>query len=66
VQGSEIGPEMFLVFIADLKALPKDNSLITFVDDCTLFVLAVSDVTVITEMISTKEWYVPLWLINCV
>jgi len=34
VQGSV--PGLFLVFIADLKALSDDNSLIKFADDCTL------------------------------
>jgi len=48
-----IGPGMFLVFIADLKVLGKDNSLIKFADDCTLLVPVVSDVTV--ETISIKE-----------
>ena len=44
VQGSGIGPGMFLVYIADLKALGSLNSLIKFANDFTLIVLAVSDV----------------------
>jgi len=44
--GPGIGPGMFLMFIADLKALGKDNSLIKFANNCTLLVPAVSDVTV--------------------
>ena len=32
---------MFLVYVSDLKALGKDNSLIKFADDCTLIVPAV-------------------------
>jgi len=53
-----IGHGMFLVFIADLKALGKDNSLIKFADNCTLVFPAISDVSVESEMISLKEWSV--------
>jgi len=58
VQGSGIGPGMFLVYISDLKALGKDNSLIKFADDCTLIVPAVSDVSVESEMNGIREWSV--------
>jgi len=41
VLGSEVGSVMFLVYIADLKALDKEDSLIKSVY-CTLVVPAVS------------------------
>jgi len=56
VQGSGIGPGMFLVYIADLKALGSLNTLIKFAGDCTLIVSAVSDVSVELEMINIKKW----------
>jgi len=40
-----IGHGMFLAFIADLKALGKDNSLIKFADNCTLVFPASVDIT---------------------
>jgi len=43
VQGSGIGTGMFVLYIADLKALGSLNILIKFADDCTLIVPAVSD-----------------------
>jgi len=52
VQGSGIGPGMFL---ADLKALGSLNTLIKFADDCTLIVPAVSEVSVELEMINIKK-----------
>ena len=58
VQGSGIGPGMFLVYIADLKALGSLNILIKFADDCTLIVPAVSDVSVELEMINIKKWMI--------
>ena len=40
VQGSGIGPAVFLVYIADLEVLGKSNSLVKFADDCTVIVPA--------------------------
>jgi len=64
VQGSWTGPGMFLVYIADMKALAEDNSSIKFVDDCSLVVLVDSNASVETEMISIRES--GLWLISCI
>jgi len=55
---------MFLVYIADMKALAEDNSSIKFVDDCSLVVLVDSNASVETEMISIRES--GLWLISCI
>ena len=38
VQGSGIGPSLFVVYISDLKASDKDNCIIKFADDCSLIV----------------------------
>ena len=57
VQGSGIGPGVFLVYIADLKALGSSNTLIKFADDYTLIVPAVFDVSVELEMFNIKKWY---------
>ena len=46
VPGSGIGPGLFLVFIADVKASCYASSLITFPDDCTVTARAVSDVSI--------------------
>ena len=56
VQGSGVGPSLFLIYIAALKTQGKDNRLIKFADDCTLLVPAGSSVSVECEMKSIKEW----------
>jgi len=38
VQGSGVGPSLFLIYIADLKPQGKDNHLVKFAYDCTLLV----------------------------
>ena len=58
VQGSGIGPGIFLVYIADLKALGSLNTVIKFANDCTLIVPPVSDVSVELEMFNIKKWFV--------
>jgi len=55
-QRSGIGTGMFVVYIADLKALGSLNTLIKFADDRTLIVPAVSDISVELEMINIKKW----------
>ena len=58
VQGSGVGPSLFLIYIADFKTQGKDNRLIKFADDCTLLVPAGSSASVECEMKSIKEWAV--------
>ena len=47
---------MFLVYIADLKALGSLNTSIKFAGEYTFTVPAVSDVSVELEMINIKKW----------
>ena len=49
VQGSGLGPSLFLVLASDLNALSINNKLIKFADDSTLLVPANSDVMLILK-----------------
>ena len=64
VQGSGVGPSLFLIYIADLKTQGKDNRLIKFADDFAFnrytrtsrYQPAGSSVSVECEIKSIKEW----------
>jgi hypothetical protein len=56
VQGSGIGPYLFIKYIGDLKALGDRNTIIKFADDCTLLVPESSVVTMEDEIGTLKNW----------
>ena len=58
VQGSEIGPNLFVVYISDLKASGKDNCIIIFADDCSLLVPEFADLSIEQEIVLVREWAV--------
>jgi len=49
VQGSGLGPTLFLVLAQDLNTLSRNTELIKFADDSTLSVPENTDVSVATE-----------------
>ena len=49
VQGSVIGPNLFSLYVADLKALGKTNALCKYADDTTLLVPQHCDVQLADE-----------------
>jgi len=59
VQGSGLGPKLFLVLAQDLNTLSGNNELIeitNFADDSTLFVPENSYVSVATEFSYIQNW----------
>jgi hypothetical protein len=56
VQGSGIGPTLFLIFAADLKPLDILNRLLKYADDCTLLCPENSNTMVETEMNHVMNW----------
>ena len=56
VQGSGIGPMMYIMFASDLKTVSKMNVLCKYADDTTLIVGELSDVSVETEFNNIKQW----------
>jgi len=56
IQGSVIGPNMFVAYIADLKAIGKTNHLCKYADDCTLLVPELCDVSLSEELEHIKKW----------
>jgi len=55
VQGSGLGPPLFLVLAQDLNTLSRNSELIKFADDLTLLVPENSDVSVATEFYK-QDW----------
>ena len=60
VQGSGIGPSLFVVYISDLKASGKDNCIIKFADDCSLLVPEFADLSIEQEIVIIREWAVKI------
>ena len=58
VQGSGIGPSLFVVYISDLKASGKDICIINFADDCSLLVPEFMDLSIEQEIVPIREWAV--------
>ena len=56
VQGSGIGPMLFLIFISDLKPIGLDNSLTKYADDTSLLVPERTDVDMSEEFSHIMKW----------
>ena len=56
VQGSGIGPTLFVIFAADLKSLDFRNYLLKYADDSTLLCPELSNTSVETEMRHITDW----------
>jgi len=56
VQGSGLGPTLFLVLASDLNTLSSNNELIKFADDSTLLVPGNSDVNATMEFNHIQDW----------
>ena len=49
VQGSGIGPFLYIIFVSDLKLLPQRNQLCKYADDTTLIIPQNTNVSVNDE-----------------
>jgi len=58
VQGSAIGPQLYIVMKNDLKPLSSDNILVKYADDIILLVPENSTVDSATELCHTQAWAV--------
>jgi len=56
VQGSVLGPTLFLVLSQDLNTLSSNNELFKFADDPTLLVPENSDISVAAEFTNVQDW----------
>jgi hypothetical protein len=56
VQGSGIGPTLFVIFGSDLKPLDTFNHLLKYADDCTLLTSEQSAVSAEMEMQNVTDW----------
>jgi len=56
VQGSGLGPTLFIVLSQDLNTLSSNDELIKFADDSTLLLPKNSDISVATEITNVQEW----------
>jgi hypothetical protein len=56
IQGSGIGPILYIVFASDLKTVSNNNKICKYADDTTLMVGELSDVNFETEFNNITEW----------
>jgi len=56
VQGSGLGPTLFLVLSQDLNSLSSNNELIKFEDDSTFSVPENSDISMAAVFINVQDW----------
>ena len=56
VQGSGLGPSLYIAFKSDLKTRSVINSLFKFADDCTLLVPEQTDISIKDEFDAIKLW----------
>lgn len=56
VQGSGLGPMLFVVYALDLKPISEHNRIIKYADDTTLLVAEKSSVDVATEFGHLEDW----------
>jgi hypothetical protein len=56
IQGSGIGPILYIIFASDLKTVSNNNKICKYADDTTLMVGELSDVNFETEFNNITEW----------
>ena len=56
VQGSGLGPYLYIIYAADLKSLHSCNFLVKYADDTTLIVAEHSAVSIADEMENIQKW----------
>jgi hypothetical protein len=56
IQGSGIGPILYIIFASDLKTVSDNNKICKYADDTTLMVGELSDVNFETEFNNITEW----------
>jgi hypothetical protein len=56
IQGSGIGPILYIIFASDLKTVSDNNKICNYSDDTTLMVGELSDVNFETEFNNITEW----------
>ena len=56
IQGSSIGPTLFIIYASDLRTTSKINILIKYADDTTILIPQHTDVDAYSEYINTLGW----------
>jgi len=56
IQGSGLGPSLYIVMKSDMKTVGTSNILIKYADDVDLLVPETSDIDIVTEFNSVKVW----------
>ena len=56
VQGSGVGPRLFIILIADLKPVGTTNHLVTYADDATSLVPEIHSNTLEEECSNVQKW----------